>query len=197
MNATTTAEERHIFIFFGKMRVIYEVAVIYGRELGPDRVFNQKAIFFCLDHCRLRQPGWSVYLKRIRVLSRLQVLALRELDNCLLDHKNILRLPVIVLERLSTFSCYVTSLNTFELDNEIGCRENSANFNVNCSRYLASRCVAEHVIVQVDIDCALRVRLQRLIPEHSRVSWCFLSRTPIQGALILPEFHRLLRLNHR
>ena len=87
----------------------------------------------------------------------------------------------------------MTSLYTFKLDNKISCGENSANFNVNCSRYLAASRVAEHVVVQVDIDCALRVRLQRLIPEQSRVSSCILSE---HGALRLAELHGLLRLNH-
>lgn len=51
MKATTTSEERNIFVFIGEARMVNEKAVISWSKLGSHRVLNRKTVFFRLVHC--------------------------------------------------------------------------------------------------------------------------------------------------
>ena len=112
--------------------MVDKLAWISWRELGPQSIFNQKSILASLEERAFRQPARRVHLKRICVLSGLQVLSSWELDHNLLDADYLFDLPVVLLDRDDRrVGHQMASLHTPHLQEKILAVEGLHDFNVN------------------------------------------------------------------
>ena len=169
VNSATSPEQGHVVVLSGEVGVVYEVAVVARRHLRPNRVLNREPVLNRLENGRLRKPVWRVYLERVGVLAWLQVLAVGELYDDLLDGEDLLDFLVVVFQGNPALRRQMTSLDAFELNNQVGGFEHLSNLDIDRAGDRAACDVAKHVVVEVYVDRTVGVQVKWLVPEHTSV----------------------------
>lgn len=138
-------------------------------KLSAEGVFNGEPVLTCFKQRALRKPAGCEDLERVAVLAGLDALPLGELDHDLLHRGHFLHLPVVVLHSDNLISTHMTPFDTLKLNDKVSGVKRFTNLDVNGAGDGFSRVKAEHIVVEVNVDGALKVEVEGLIPEHSRV----------------------------
>lgn len=74
-----------------------------------------------------------------------------------------------VFDRYYVFRAQMTSLDAFELDYKLACFERLLDFDVNGATDCVSRIETQNIVVKIDVNGAVKVQVERLVPENACV----------------------------
>ena len=169
MQTAATSEKRHVPKSALHDRMVHIVVGVSWGELCSEGILDGKPVLFSFEEGGFREPVRSEDLELVRVLARLQNLALGELHDDLLHRDDFFHLAMVVFDRYHIFCVEMAAFHSAELNHQVGRVKGSADLNVDGARNGLASHVAQLVVVEVDVDGAVAVDLQTLVPEHARV----------------------------